>query len=291
MSSRRAFTLLETLLAIGIIALLVGLILPVVQKIRLAAMQTQSKNNLRQIIMGLHNYASAHDDDRTPGCVDWLKRDANDEPVPFLAMADYYEVKVDRGPFDRGGPSAFRVPLFIDPADPTWAIKPNITDGREGNCSYAFNLKAFEGPSRTLSAGFPDGLSQTIGFASHYMRCGQSSTGFTQFVAGSQFIWQLSDSDHGAPGRRASFADAYYGDVIPVTDLGSHTSKPSRPGATFQSAPAIADCDSLIPQSAYSSGLPVALMDGSVRTLSKSVEPSVFWAAITRNGGEVVNLD
>ncbi len=84
--TRPGATLVELLLMVGMLAVLIGLLLPAVQKVREAAARTQSMNNLKQIALGLQHYAAAHDG-RLPGWRSAVAIYSNFEPTLGSGLA------------------------------------------------------------------------------------------------------------------------------------------------------------------------------------------------------------
>jgi prepilin-type N-terminal cleavage/methylation domain-containing protein len=273
---RQALSLIELLVVIVIVSVLLGLLLSAVQKSRELALRTQSQNKLRQIGLGLHNFAATRG--HLPGFVHPTQPDSNDDP-PLYAILPYLEAQPSN-----------QIQLYIDPSDPTSFLQfgPPVQHKPVGNSGYAINKLAFDGLPDFVS-GFPDGTSNTIAAAEHYARCGP--LGRFNFIYSLHYsLARSSDTQTLNELRRATFADVYYGDVVPVPD-GLGSAQPSREGATFQLRPTPDQCDPSIPQSGFSSGMPVLLFDCSVRMIPSEIAPSVFWAAVTRDGGEVISLD
>lgn len=273
---REGLTLIELAVVLAIVAILIGLLLPAVQKCREMAIRAQSQNKMHQIGMGLHHYAAARG--RLPGFVNPSEPHANDDP-PLSAILPFVEAQ-----------PGTQVLLYIDPADPTSTTQygHKFRSKPLGNSGYAINKLAFDGLP-DLAGGFLDGTSNTIAAAEHYARCGPLAR-FNFIYSLRYSLVQTADFHLLNELRRASFADAYYGDVVPIPN-GPGSVQPSRPGATFQVRPTPDQCDPTIPQAPYFSGMPALFFDGSVRMIQAGIEPSIFWAAVTRNGGEVISLD
>ena len=175
-----------------------------------------------------------------------------------------------------------RVPTYISPADPSINYKPSYSEIPD-KISYAVNISAVDGYVN-IPFSVPDGTSQTIVFAERY------------FVADLHGQWiemhRIFPTTLKKPGivpfgdRRATFADAACEDVVPVVIPGQPT-RASIPGMTFQYRPRVQEADGRMLHTPHMAGLPVALFDGSVRTLKKSIDETVFWSLVTPSAGDV----
>jgi len=279
-TQRRGLTLLEILIVIAIIGLLLALSIAAVQRARDSAAQLDSKNNLKNIILAVHNYSDVTG--RLPEApiqtVTWNGITHPAKPVvsvlvsilPYIDQSAAASLAAKTGLFL---PPAFAA--FISPADPT--ASDGIAQGA-GISSYAANNWVFRDGMR-FAATFGDGASNTIAFAEHYAYNCQGAT----------FTYWLNAQPASYPQeRRATFAD--FSDVPPVDQLlpgwwyGGGT-------YTFQVAPSRSDCNPRLAQTPHSSGMLVALGDGSVRTIAPGISNFTYWAAVTPRGNEVLGND
>ncbi len=323
---RTAFTLIELLVVIAIVAVLVGLLLPAVQKVREAAARIQCANNLKQLGLGLHNYADAMTvfppcGYYPPGTTSdpWF---AQSRVLPFLEQANLQNLITFTASSDSApvAVTSTRVPLFVCPSDPndhldsagthyplnyavctgTWFVLDPVS-GQGGDGAFTASPASPLGCIRPTD--ITDGLSSTLAMAEVKAYTPDLRDGDNPGTLGA--APPTSPAAVGAyggalklPGGHAEWVDSRTIQSGFTTTFLPNTVIPFASGGVAydidftsqrEGKSATAPTYSVVTARSWHAGLVnVLLMDGSVRPVQNGVSLGVWRALGTRAGGEVV---
>jgi prepilin-type N-terminal cleavage/methylation domain-containing protein len=289
---RRGFTLIELLVVIAIIAVLIGLLLPAVQKVREAAARMQSANNLKQLALAVHNYEAAIG--KIPGNVETmangLRVSAHWLLLPYIEQGNLQTASgVSNATYlanARAVVSTFLAPL--DTSLPSHILTINGVDWAASN--YAANHAVFGYPGNgTNWTGFAnndwdnkgrriqtisDGASNTVLFGERYAQCSSGGS-----------LWAYRNTDP------APTSPSYPGwarmSFFPTNWTSNNHSTPFT-AVPPQNRPTVANCSPYNLQSLSAAGCQVSMCDGSVRTVPTTISSTVWFAAIWPDDGQVL---
>jgi prepilin-type N-terminal cleavage/methylation domain-containing protein/prepilin-type processing-associated H-X9-DG protein len=316
------FTLIELLVVISIIAILIGLLIPAVQKVRAAAVKSQCQNNLKQLGIAMHGY---HNDNESFPPGQWNPFWGEASPwdrgcwaqviLPYIEQNNLYQTWVSDGGAStvNSYPNtgwALTMPnkdtvikTLICPADEN---SPK-TKTRDGNAIPAAGggtqLQGLHVNYVVCAGSTPYGNGQVYSGAPlngiFFVQSKTKMSGITDGTSNTLLMSEICVSpDLTANDLRGRYCNTWEGNNWFTTFAPPNTSLPDRQAYQGQSIPkapvtnagagsSTTSQNALYARSYHDGGVNGLLADGSVRFISNTVNPTVYQGLGSRNGGEV----
>jgi len=309
-SQRKGFTLIELLVVIAIIAILIGLLVPAVQKVRESASRTQCQNNLHQIGVGLHNYHGVFK--RLP---EGYTKYTNPPPpsrqgawtwmayiLPYLEQENVGNLAMTFK--DGGGTNWYAwynpaceqmATIFLCPSDnrgqqfytaDTTIKKQALTCylGNSGSTSTSFDGVLYQSSTIRLT-DIKDGSSNTIMVGE---RPPNSNLEFGWYFAAYGYDGR-GNADCVIPSNDVAVADYFIANYSAAPNSPCNGTNAQKVG--LKSGNPDVGCDAAHYWSFHSGASNFLLADGSIRSFSTGMNPVNFVGLTTRNGKETVTLE
>jgi prepilin-type N-terminal cleavage/methylation domain-containing protein/prepilin-type processing-associated H-X9-DG protein len=299
--SRRGFTLIELLVVIAIIAILIGLLLPAVQKVREAAARMNCQNNMKQLAISCHSYHDANNR-MVPGTGGWgcCWGTWVVPLMPYFEADNLFRLYQNWGGNDTTGirygvpPNSTqvcnqRLKVLTCPSD-----TPNAPIGGLTNHNYLLNYGNTDYAQQALLNGVGFGGAP---FSPNLKNDGSiKSMTMTTISDGTSNTLMVSETIQGTQSDLRGFL--WWGETSGFqTYLGPNSTLPDRlPASTFCNnqpqrglpcaVSTTTDPTMFAARSRHSGGVNVALCDGSVKNVNQAININVWRALGTAQGGE-----
>ena len=322
----RGFTLIELLVVIAIIAILIGLLLPAVQKVREAAARAQCSNNLKQISLACINCADTHQGTLPGDAGVYPTMIAGGAPnngdggvffhlLPYVEQQNLYNATLGpAGGSSRNGPSTMPtysqwqqsnglyivqrtlVKSYICPSDPTLGTQSWCN---QAVTSYAFNGQVFAQAVNVNPASGSGTWGTQRKFPSYIMDGTSNTLAFTEKEITSFLVPYSGNLPDQGINYYPDWGPSLFGSYEPSGIPGPGNTPPAAAmfliqpkmgcSATGQGTGGCAPGYS--PSTGHTGGIMAGMFDGSVRLVAQGISPTTWWYAITPNYGDLLGPD